>query len=55
MEEKKVEVKVTADGKAVPIKGFVQGFIGHTVLGMLKSLKETPSAPKEVIVTIKCE
>ncbi len=55
MEEKKIEVKVTADGKAIPTKGFIQKFIGHAVLGMLKSLKETPSAPKEVTITIKCE
>lgn len=51
--EKSIEVKVTADGKAIPIKGFVQGFIGYTILGMLQGLKGTPPTPKEVTVSIK--
>lgn len=53
-EEKKIGlVQVKVDGKTVPIKGFVQDFIGYAVLGMLKSLREVPAEPKEIEVKIK--
>ena len=53
-EEKKIGlVQVKVDGKVVPIKGFVQDFIGYAVLGMLKSLRDVPTEPKEIEVKIK--
>jgi hypothetical protein len=53
-EEKKIGlVQVKVDGKVIPIKGFVQDFIGYAVLGMLKSLREVPAEPKEIEVKIK--
>jgi hypothetical protein len=45
-------VQVKVNGKFIPLKGFVQGFIGLTILGMLKSLKGTGN-PKEVEIKIK--
>ena len=52
-EEKKIGlVQVKVNGKVVPIKGFVQDFIGFAILGMLKSLNDVPE-PQEVEVKIK--
>lgn len=52
-EEKKIGlVQVKVNGKIVPIKGFVQDFIGFAILGMLKSLNDVPE-PQEVEVKIK--
>ncbi len=46
-------VQVKVDGKVIPIKGFVQDFIGYAVLGMLKSLRDVPPEPKEIEIKIK--
>ncbi len=52
-EEKKVGgVQGKVKGKTVPIKGFVQDFIGFSILGMLESLREV-SDPQEVEIKIK--
>lgn len=52
-EEKKIGlVQIKVNGKTVPIKGFVQDFIGFAILGMLKSLNDVPE-PQEVEVKIK--
>jgi hypothetical protein len=52
-EEKKIGlVQIKVNGKIVPIKGFVQDFIGFAVLGMLKSLNNVPE-PQDVEVKIK--
>jgi len=52
-EEKKIGlVQVKVNGKVVPIKGFVQDFIGFAILGMLKSLNDVPE-PQEVEIRIK--
>ncbi|MEW6025988.1 MAG: hypothetical protein AB1599_01650 [Planctomycetota bacterium] len=52
-EDKKIGlVQVKVNGKVIPIKGFVQDFIGFAVLGMLKSLNDVPE-PQEVEVKIK--
>ncbi|MFH0888735.1 MAG: hypothetical protein V1871_05955 [Planctomycetota bacterium] len=40
------------NGKLIPLKEFVQDFVGATILGMLKSLKHTDN-PKEVEIKIK--
>ena len=45
-------VQVKIDNKKVPIKGFVQDFIGLGVLGMLSSLRGVKD-PKKVEITIK--
>lgn len=52
-EDKKIGlVQVKVNGKIVPIKGFVQDFVGFAILGMLKSLNDVPE-PQEVEVKIK--
>jgi len=52
-EEKKIGlVQVKVNGKVVPIKGFVQDFIGFSIIGMLKSLNDVPE-PQDVEVKIK--
>lgn len=52
-EEKKIGlVQVKVNGQVVPIKGFVQDFIGFSIIGMLKSLNDVPE-PQEVEVKIK--
>ena len=54
-EERKIElVQVKVDGKLIPIKGFVQDFIGSGILGMLFSLKGV-SNPKEIQIEIKAK
>lgn len=51
--EKKIWlVQVKINGKIVPIKGFVQDFIGFAILGMLQSLRDIPE-PQEVEIKIK--
>lgn len=45
-------VQVKVNGKLIPLKDFVQDFVGATILGMLKSLKHTDN-PKEVEIKIK--
>ncbi|MFH1231202.1 MAG: hypothetical protein V1709_06860 [Planctomycetota bacterium] len=45
-------VQVKINGKLIPLKGFVQDFVGFTILGMLKSLRGTDN-PKEVEIKIK--
>ena len=45
-------VQVKVNGKIIPLKGFVQDFIGSTILGMMKSLKDIDN-PKEVEIKIK--
>lgn len=50
---KKIEiVQVKINGKVLPIKDFVQDFIGLTILGMLSSLHGV-THPKEVEIKIK--
>jgi hypothetical protein len=52
-EKKKIgPVQVKVNGKLVPLKGFVQDFIGFSILGMLKSLKDIPE-PEEIEVKVK--
>jgi len=52
-EQKKIGlVQVKVNGKLVPIKGFVQDFLGFGILGMLESLRGTEN-PKEVEIKIK--
>ncbi|MBI4834121.1 MAG: hypothetical protein HY811_04810 [Planctomycetes bacterium] len=52
-EERKIElVRVKIDGKPLPIKGFVQDFLGSGILGMLASLKGVDN-PKEIQIEIK--
>lgn len=52
-EEKKIElVQVKVNGQPVVIKGFVQDFIGLSILGMLQSLKDVPN-PREIDIHIK--
>lgn len=51
--EKKIGlVQVKVDGKLIPLKGFVQNFVGYTILGMLSSLRGIDN-PQEVEVKIK--
>jgi len=53
MSEKKVKlVQVKIDGKLLPIKDFVQNFVGTTVIGMLSSLHGV-SDPKEIEIKIQ--
>ena len=52
LESKIGSVRLKVDGKAIPIKGFVQDFVGFGVLGMLSSLKGV-SGPKEIELTIR--
>ena len=40
-----VELKV--DGKTIPMKGFVQDFVGHAIVGMLSALKGIDK-PREI-------
>lgn len=52
-EEKKIGlVQVKADGKLIPIKGFVQDFVGYTIIGMLSSLRGINN-PQEIEIKIK--
>jgi len=52
-EENKIGlVQVKVNGQVVPIKGFVQDFIGFSIIGMLKSLNNVPEA-QEIEVKIK--
>jgi hypothetical protein len=52
-QERKIElVQVKANGKAIPIKGFVQDIIGLSILGMLSSLKGVDN-PKSIQIEIK--
>lgn len=52
-EKKKISlVQVKVNDKVVPIKGFIQDFIGFAILGMLKSLRDVEE-PQEVEVKIK--
>ncbi|MGQ9680530.1 MAG: molybdopterin-guanine dinucleotide biosynthesis protein B [Candidatus Bathyarchaeia archaeon] len=46
------KVKLVVNGRGIPIKGFVQGFIARTVLGMVSSLKEVED-PKRVELLIE--
>jgi hypothetical protein len=51
--EKKIGlVQLKVDGKLVPLKGFVQDFIGYTIIGMLSSLKAI-SNPREIEMKIR--
>jgi hypothetical protein len=51
--EKKIGlVQVKVNGKLIPLKGFVQDFIGYGILGMLSSLRGVKK-PKQVEVKIK--
>ncbi|MBI4713446.1 MAG: hypothetical protein HY762_09150 [Planctomycetes bacterium] len=53
-EEKKIGlVQIKVDGQLLPIKGFVQDFIGFAILGMLKSLRDVGPEPKEIEIKIK--
>lgn len=45
-------VKLTVNGRGIPIKGFVQDFIARTVLGMVSSLKGVEE-PKNIELLIK--
>lgn len=45
-------VQVKVNGKLIPIKGFVQDFLGFGILGMLASLRGTEN-PEEVEIKIK--
>jgi hypothetical protein len=45
-------VQVKVNGKFIPLNEFVQGFVGSTILGMLKSLRDT-AKPKEVEIKVK--
>lgn len=52
-QEQKIElVTVKVNGQEVPVKGFVQDFIGLSILGMLKSLKDVPE-PKDADIHIR--
>ncbi|MFH1227642.1 MAG: hypothetical protein V1701_07045 [Planctomycetota bacterium] len=46
-------VQVKADGRVIPIKGFIQEMIGSGIIGMLKPLKGVPANPKKVEIKIK--
>jgi hypothetical protein len=46
-------VKITVDGKEIPIKDFVQDIIGQGIEGMIKTLNMVPSVYKELKVTIQ--
>ena len=41
-------------GQVVPIKGFVQDFIGFSIIGMLKSLNNVPE-PQEIEIKVKAK
>ena len=52
-EKKKIEqVQVKINGEPIPLKGFVQDFIGQSILGMISCLKRV-SEPQDIEVTIK--
>lgn len=52
-EKKKIEqVQVKINGESIPLKGFVQDFIGQSILGMISCLKRV-SEPHAIEVTIK--
>ncbi len=46
-------VKITIDGKEIPIKDFVQDIIGQGIEGMVKTLNMVPIQYKEIKVTIQ--
>lgn len=46
-------VKITIDGKEIPIKDFVQDIIGQGIEGMVKTLNLVPIQYKEIKVTIQ--
>jgi hypothetical protein len=51
--EKKIgAVRLKVDGKPIPMKGFVQDFIGLTVAAMVSNLKGVSDA-REIELTIK--
>ena len=45
-------VRLKLDGKPIPMKGFVQDFVGLTIVGMLSSLKGV-SDPREIELAIR--
>jgi len=52
-EKKRIDlVQVKINGKVLPIKGFVQDFIGLTIMGMLSALHGV-SQPDNVEIKIK--
>ncbi|MDI6733674.1 MAG: hypothetical protein QME16_07150 [Planctomycetota bacterium] len=46
-------VQIKVNGKFIPLKGFVQGFIGSTILGMLKGLKDVPEPEEPVRIMVE--
>ncbi|HLD36430.1 MAG TPA: hypothetical protein VJC37_06880 [Planctomycetota bacterium] len=54
-EDKKIGlVQIKVNGQVVPIKGFVQDFIGFSIIGMLKSLNNVPE-PQEIEIKVKAK
>ena len=47
-------VELRSDGKLVPMKGFVQFFIGSAILGMVSALKGV-GEPKELTIRIESD
>jgi len=45
-------VRLHVDGKPIPMKGFIQDFLGLTVTAMVSTLKGV-SDPREIELTIK--
>jgi len=46
-------VKITIDGKEIPIKDFVQDIIGQGIEGMIKTLNMVPDQYQEIKLTIQ--
>lgn len=47
------KIKLTVNGRPVPLNPFVQKFITRAVLGMVGSLDGVPARPKSVSLTVK--